>query len=281
MPGPSSIKVERDGAVGLLLMDRPERFNALDVKMAQDLRAAGLRLARDEGVRAVVLRGTGGKAFCSGADLKYIRGGGAESDLGYLAPGARPSPRGFGAVFKQILEYLHSTISEIRRAPKPWVAAVDGVAAAGGLGLAMSCDLVVASERSSFEWAYAKTALCGAESSTFFLPRLVGFRRAMGMALMNPRLDARAAREWGLVNEVFPDARFDAEVLALARRLAELPTRSIAMTKALMNQAAGVDRLDWHLDQELESLARSADSADFAEGIEAFFGKRPPRFQGK
>ncbi len=126
-----------------------------------------------------------------------------------------------------------------------------------------------------------KTALCGAESSTFFLPRLVGFRRAMGMALLNPRLDARAARELGLVNEVFPDARFDAEVLALARRLADLPTRSIAMTKTLMNQAAGVDRLDWHLDQELESLARSADSADFAEGIEAFFGKRPPRFQGK
>jgi 2-(1,2-epoxy-1,2-dihydrophenyl)acetyl-CoA isomerase len=281
MPERSSIRIERDGGVGLLLMDRPERFNALDVKMAQDLRAAGLKLARDEGVRAVVLRGTGGKAFCSGADLKYIRGGGAEPDLGYLAPGARPAPQGFGAVFQQILEYLHSTISEIRRSPKPWVAAVDGVAAAGGLGLAMSCDLVVASERSSFEWAYAKTALCGAESSTFFLPRLVGFRRAMGMALLNPRLDARTAREWGLVNEVFPDARFDAEVLALARRLAELPTRSIAMTKALMNQSAGVDRLDWHLDQELESLRRSADSADFAEGIEAFFGKRPPRFQGK
>jgi 2-(1,2-epoxy-1,2-dihydrophenyl)acetyl-CoA isomerase len=277
----SHIRIEKDGAVGLLLMDRPERFNALDVRMAQDLRAAGLRLARDEGVRAVVLRGTGGKAFCSGADLKYIQGGGAEGDLGYLAPGARPSPKGFGAVFKQILEYLHSTISEIRRSPKPWVAAVDGVAAAGGLGLAMSCDLVVASERSSFEWAYAKTALCGAESSTFFLPRLVGFRRAMGMALLNPRLDARTAREWGLVNEVHPDARFGEEVLALARRLADLPTRSIAMTKALLNQAAGVDRLDWHLDQELESLARSADSADFAEGIEAFFGKRPPRFQGK
>ncbi len=281
MAAPSHIRVERDGAVALLLLDRPERFNALDVRMAQDLRAAGLRLARDEGVRAVVLRGTGGKAFCSGADLKYIRAGGAGEDLGYLAPGARPTPQGYGAVFKQILEYLHSTISEIRRSPKPWVAAVDGVAAAGGLGLAMSCDLVVASERSAFEWAYAKTALCGAESSTFFLPRLVGFRRAMGMALTNPRLDARTAREWGLVNEVFADARFDAEVLSLARRLAELPTRSIAMTKTLMNQAAGVDRLDWHLDQELESLARSADSADFAEGIEAFFGKRPPRFQGK
>lgn len=281
MTAPSHVRIERDGAVGVLVMDRPERFNALDVRMAQDLRAAGLKLARDEAVRAVVLRGTGGKAFCSGADLKYIRAGGDEKDLGYLAPEGRPAPRGHGAIFQQILEYLHSTISEIRRSPKPWVAAVDGVAAAGGLGLAMACDLVVCSERSSFEWAYAKTALSGAESSTFFLPRLVGFRRAMGMALLNPRLDARTAREWGLVNEVHPDDRFDAEVLALARRLADLPTGTLAMTKALMNQAAGVDRLDWHLDQELESLVRSADSADFGEGIEAFFERRPPRFRGK
>jgi 2-(1,2-epoxy-1,2-dihydrophenyl)acetyl-CoA isomerase len=280
MAEPSHIRVERDGAVGLLLLDRPERFNALDVRMAQDLRSAGLKLARDEGVRAVILRGTGGKAFCSGADLKYIKAGGAGADLAYLAPGDRPATAGYGAVFKQILEYLHSTISEIRRAPKPWVAAVDGVAAAGGLGLAMACDLVVCSDRSAFEWAYAKTALCGAESSTFFLPRLVGFRRAMEMALLNPRLDAAAALRWGLVSEVYPTATFEADVLALARRLADLPTGSMAMTKALMNTAAGVDRLDWHLDQELESLVRSADSADFAEGIDAFFGKRAPRFKG-
>ncbi len=281
MGDPSYIRIERDGAVGHLVMDRPDRFNSMDVKMAQDLRAAGLKLARDASVRAVIFRGTGGKAFCAGADLKYIRAGGVRDDLDYLAPAARPATSGFGAIFKQILEYLHSTISEIRRSPKPWVAAVDGVAAAGGLGLAMCCDLVVCSERSSFEWAYAKTALCGAESSTFFLPRLVGFRRAMGLALLNPRLDAKTAREWGLVNEVYPTERFDEEVRALGRRLAELPPRTIAQTKALMNASALADRLDWHLDQELEELARSADSADFAEGVEAFFGKRAPRFTGQ
>jgi 2-(1,2-epoxy-1,2-dihydrophenyl)acetyl-CoA isomerase len=281
MPPASFIRIEKHGAVGHLVMDRPDRFNSLDVAMAQDLRAAGLKLARDASVRAVIFRGTGGKAFCAGADLKYIRAGGEADDLDYLAPVARPATSGFGAIFKQILEYLHSTISEIRRSPKPWVAAVDGVAAAGGLGLAMACDLVVCSERSSFEWAYAKTALCGAESSTFFLPRLVGFRRAMGMALLNPRLDAAKALEWGLVNEVYPVDRFDEEVRALGQRLAELPTRSVAQTKALMNGSALVDRLDWHLDQELEELARSADSADFTEGVDAFFGKRPPRFEGK
>jgi len=273
------IRIEKDGAVGFLTMDRRERFNALDVRMAEDLRKAGLQLARDASVRCMVLRGYPG-VFCSGADLKYIRAGGVEDELRFLSETRQVDP-GFGERFKQILEYLHSTISEMKRAPKPVVCAVDGVAAAGGLGLAMAGDLVVCSERSIFEWAYGKTALTGAESSTFFLPRLVGLRRAFGMAFLNPRLEARKALDWGLVNEVFPTESFDADVLALARRLADGPTRSYGVTKMLMNQAGTVDRLDWHLDQELDQLARIANSPDFAEGIAAFFEKRPPRFEGK
>ena len=195
------IRVERDGAVGILTIDRRERFNSLDVETAQDFRKAGLALARDAAVRAVILRGAGG-VFCSGADLKYIRAGGDGEDLAYLQ-GARPTPSGYGEIFKQILEYIHSTISEIKRAPKPFIAAVDGVAAAGGFGIAMACDLVYASDRASFEWAYGKTGLTGAESSTFFLPRLLGLRRAMELVLLNPRLDAARALEVGLVNGVF------------------------------------------------------------------------------
>lgn len=271
------IRIDRDGAVAVLTIDRRERFNSLDVETARDLRKAGLELARDPDVRAVVLTGAGG-VFCSGADLKYIRAGGVERELGYLSPDAREVPASYGEVFKQILEYLHSTISEIRRAPKPFIAAVDGMAAAGGFGLAMSCDLVFASERASFEWAYGKTALTGAESSTFFLPRLVGLRQAMGLAFLNPRLDARGALEMGLINGISPTERFAEDVAAIARRLAEGPTRSYAITKSLLNQAAGVDRLDYHLDQELEHLARVADGEDVAEGIAAFFAKRPPRF---
>jgi 2-(1,2-epoxy-1,2-dihydrophenyl)acetyl-CoA isomerase len=273
------IRIEHEGAVGILTIDRPERFNSLDVETAQDLRKAGLQLARDEDVRAVVLKGVGG-AFCTGADLKYIRAGGEPDDLGYLSPAAREVPKGYGEVFKQILEYLHSTISEIRRASKPFLAAVDGIAAAGGFGLAMSCDLVFASERAAFEWAYGKTALTGAESSTFFLPRLVGLRRALGMAFLNPRLDARQALEMGLINGVCAVESFEADVADVARRLAEGPTASYAVTKSLLNQAAGVDRLDYHLDQELVNLVRAADGGDFAEGIESFFAKRPARFSG-
>jgi 2-(1,2-epoxy-1,2-dihydrophenyl)acetyl-CoA isomerase len=273
------VRIERDGAVGTLVLDRRERFNSLDVETARDLRRAGLQLARDDSVRVAVVKGAGG-AFCSGADLKYIRAGGEAGDLGYLSPPSRGVPAGYGEVFRQILEYLHSAISEIRRAPKPFLAAVDGVAAAGGFGLAMCCDLVVASERATFEWAYGRTGLSGAESSTFLLPRLLGLRRALELVLLNPRLDARQAQAMGLVTAVVPVERFEAEVMALAHRLAEGPAAAYAAAKSLLNRAAGVDRLDEHLDRELEQLARVADGAEFAEGLEAFLGKRAPRFPG-
>lgn len=272
----SDIRTEIDGAVGFITIDRKQRFNSLDVETARDLRKAGLQMARDSAVRAVVLRGSGG-VFCSGADLKYIRGGGEENDLAYL----KPAQEGFGEVFKQILEYIHSTISEIRRAPKPFIAAVDGIAAAGGFGVAMSCDLVFASERASFEWAYSKTGLTGAESSTFFLPRLLGFRRAMDLLFLNPRLDAERAYEMGLVSGVFPVETFDGEVERIARQLAEGPTEALGIAKQLMNEAAGMDRLDYHLDRELDQLARIADGGNFAEGLAAFFEKRAAKFGEK
>jgi 2-(1,2-epoxy-1,2-dihydrophenyl)acetyl-CoA isomerase len=274
------IVVERSGSVANLVIDRPERFNSMDVETARDFRRAGLQLARDEEVRVVVLWGAGG-VFCTGADLKYIKNGGRAADLGYLQPEARAVPSGYGEVFKQILEYLHSAISEIRRAPKAFIAAVDGVAAAGGFGIAMACDLVFASERATFEWAYGKTGLTGAESSTFLLPRLVGFRRAMELVLLNPRLSAAQAKTMGLVNGVLPAESFAAAVTEVARKIADGPTAAFAVTKALLNQAAGIDRLDHHLDQEIERLAQIADGRDFAEGLQAFLDKRPPAFSGR
>jgi 2-(1,2-epoxy-1,2-dihydrophenyl)acetyl-CoA isomerase len=274
----TAIRLDRDGAVGIITIARRERFNSLDVETAQDLRKAGLQCARDPEIRAVVLRGEAG-VFCSGADLKYIRAGGDAQHMSYLQDG-RPQGAGYGAIFQQILEYIHSTISEIKRAPKPFLAAVDGIAAAGGFGLAMACDLVFASERATFEWAYGKTGLTGAESSTFFLPRLLGMRRAMELVFLNPRLDAPTALSWGLVNRVLPVATFDAGVLDAARRMAAGPTEALGIAKGLVQQAAGVDRLDFHLDREIEALARIADGADFAEGIASFFEKREAVFAG-
>lgn len=274
------IQVEHDRGVGTVTIDRAERFNSLDVDTARDFRQAGLQLARDRDVRCVVIRGTNG-VFCSGADLKYVRAKGDPHDFGYLQPAGHGPPSGYGESFKQILEYLHSTISEIKRADKPFIAAVDGVAAAGGFGIAMACDLVFASEGSRFEWAYHKTALTGAESSTFFLPRLVGLRRAMELVLLNPSLSAEEARSMGLITGVLPSTDFDAAVQRIAQSVAAGPTRAYGVAKGLINRAAGVEQLDYHLDQELEELSRIADTPDFAEGLAAFFEKRAAAFEGR
>ena len=272
------IHTRTERGIGYITIDRRERFNSLDVRTAQDLRRAGLAMARDANVRVGVLEGTDG-VFCSGADLKYITAGGDADALGYLSPEARTTPSGFGERFKQILEYLHSTIAEIRRAPKPFIAAVDGIAAAGGFGLAMCCDLVVASNRAVFEWAYSKTGLTGAESSTFMLPRLVGFRRAMELVLLNPRLEANRALQLGLVNSVHPIESFNQDVRRVAETVASGPSAAFAVAKGLLNQASGMDRIDVHLDRELENLTRIADGMEFREGIDSFFAKRAPRFE--
>lgn len=273
-----------DGGVGIITIDRPERFNSMDVSTARDFRRVGLQMARDDRVRCVIIRGTG-KIFCSGADLKYIRARAGESDFSYLrgAKGDEPEgwqpSEGFGDGFKEILEYLHSTISEIKRASKPFVAAINGVAAAGGFGIAMACDLAYMSESATLEWAYHKTGLTGAESSTFFLPRLVGLRKAMEIILLNPRLSAPAALSLGLINGVFPDASFDDEIMRIARQIASGPPGAYGIAKQLVNHAAGVEQLDFHLDEELQQLARVADGAEFAEGLTAFFEKRQAIFE--
>ncbi len=274
----SAVRIERMGAVGVIVLDRPDRFNSLDVRTAQDLRRAGLAMARDEKIRCVVLRGRL-EVFCSGVDLKYVREGGRDEDLGYLVPGRdrASGPRSAGSIFKQVLEYVNSTISEIRRAPKPFIAGVEGVAAAGGLGLALCCDLVVASEQASFEWAYGKTGLSGAESATFLLPRLIGLRGALDLALLSPRLDAREAERRGLVSCVLARDEFDAELRSLAERLAAGPTAALARQKRLLNRAAGMDALDAHLDAEVEALVASADSEDFERGLARFFDDPPAR----
>jgi len=271
------IRTDLVGGVGTIEIHRPERFNSLDATAARELRRAGLEMARNPAVRAIVLRGSAG-VFCSGVDLRYVREGGGADPLD------SPTPRGAaaeglssrGALFKQVLEYVNAAIVEIRRAPKPVIAAVDGVAAAGGLGLALCCDLVFASERATFEWAYGKTGLSGAESITFLLPRLIGLRGALDVAWLSPRLDARAALARGLVSAVLDTDGFDAAVLDAARRLAEGPTGSYARMKRLMNRAAGMEGLEAHLSAEVEALVASADSPEFAEGLERFFARKRP-----
>lgn len=267
---PSSVRMTRDNAVGTITLDRCERLNALDVTTARELYHAARQYAQDETVRVILLQNTG-KVFCSGADLKYIRAEGKPQTNQH---------RGYGRLFEQIVGDIHRTIGEFRRAPKPVIAAVDGVAAAGGLGLALSADLVVASTRSTFEYAYFKTALTGAEGTTFFLPKLVGLRRALELALLNRRLTAAEAHTLGLISVVYDTDVFAEQVVNLAQQLAEGPTHSYAEAKRLMTTAVGADSLSAHLGHELEALTHAANGADFAEGLAAFFEKRTPRFRG-
>jgi 2-(1,2-epoxy-1,2-dihydrophenyl)acetyl-CoA isomerase len=271
-----SIRSERDGRLGIITIARPERHNSLDVHTAQELRKSGLQMARDPRIGAVLLLGSNG-IFCSGVDLKYVRSGGYPSDVHYLRPNATDNATNFGDVFKQTLEYLNSTISEIRRAAKPFVAGVDGVAAAGGLGIALCCDLVIASERARFEWAYGKTGLSGAESTTFFLPRLVGLRRSLDIAFLSPQLNAKQALQMSLISDVYPTDGFEQAVRALGQRLANGPTESYGRVKMLLNRATGGEWLEEHLGEEVSALVSSANGEEFAEGLGRFFAERGTR----
>ena len=233
---------ERDGAVGVITIDRRERFNSLDVDdRAGPAQGRAAARARRRGAR----RGAARRRAASSAAAPISS---TSAPAATRATSATCSPRrarragGYGEVFKQILEYIHSTISEIRRAPKPFIAAVDGIAAAGGFGIAMACDLVLASRaRDASSGPTARPGLTGAESSTFFLPRLVGLRRAMELVLLNPRLDADAALALGLVTAVVPDRALRRRgARAGATRLADGPTAAYAIAKGLINRAAGV-----------------------------------------
>ena len=262
------VQITRDGAVGTITINRRERFNALDLEGATALYQAGLRYTQDLTIRVIVLRGTGA-VFCSGADLKYIR---AQVEAG---------KQSYGAGFRQVVGYFHDLIRTFQRAPKPVIAAVDGMVAAGGIGIALGCDLVIASARSTFEYAYFKTALTGAEGTTFFLPRLVGLQRAMSLALLNQRLSAQQAWQMGLIGAVYADEQFDEAVAHTARQLAAGPTASYATAKRLMREAIEEVRFSDHLAHELDALSHAADGQDVKEGIAAFFAKRSPQFLGK
>ncbi len=210
-PAMTHIRVERDGAVGLLTIDRPERFNSLDVETARDFRKAGLLLARDPAVRAVVLRGVPRRLLQRRGPEVHP---GRRRAVGPRLPPGRAAGAGPATARSSSRSWSTSTArsprSSARPSPssRPWTAWRRPAGSESRWPATSSTPPTA----SSFEWAYGKTGLTGAESSTFFLPRLLGLRRAMELVLLNPRLDAARALEYGLVNGVFPAATFDAEV---------------------------------------------------------------------
>jgi 2-(1,2-epoxy-1,2-dihydrophenyl)acetyl-CoA isomerase len=251
------------GSVATITMDRPNCYNALNGQMAEELLEAVLTSREDRTVRVVVLMGAG-QAFCAGGDVGELI---EHADTLTLH-------------VKRLLVSLHSVISCICRMSKPVIAGVGGVTAGAGMGLAMACDLAVATQSARFTMAYTRLGLPPDAGSSYFLPRLVGLRRAMELTFTNRILTADEAKEWGLINRVVPDAEFVTAVRAMADELAAGSSLALSRAKRLLFMSDHAS-LETQMENEAQLIALSSQSADVREGLKAFTEKRPPIFSGQ
>jgi 2-(1,2-epoxy-1,2-dihydrophenyl)acetyl-CoA isomerase len=251
-----------EGGVARITLDRPPR-NAIDLKTARELMHAATRCDEDRRVRAVLISGAGG-TFGSGGDLKEFSKAGEDLPL----------------LLKEITTHLHAAISRLVRMRAPIVAAANGAIAGGGLSLMLASDVVLAARSASFRYAYSGVGLSPDGASTYFLPRLVGMRRATEFALTNRVLSVEEAREWGLVTRVVPDQELEEAASTLARELAAGPTESFGATKRLFHRG-WTETLETQMELETRALSDTARTADAREGISAFLEKRTPEFSGR
>lgn len=254
------LSVSRDGGLVRLRLDRPEALNALDLDLAQALLAACRDLADDSSVRAVLLSGSG-RAFAAGGDLAQMR----------AAPVAAAD---------SLITPMHQALNLLGRIDAPVLVALHGAVAGAGLSLAAAADLAIAAEGTKFNLAYINIATSCDLGASWSLPRLVGLRRALEIALLGESFDARKALEIGLVNRVVTSDTLEAEAEALAQRLARGPTLAYGHMRRLMRTSFERSFAD-QLDAERDAFLASAATADFGEGLAAFFERRPARFQGR
>lgn len=258
----STILLSRRDSVLTLTLNRPDKLNSLTIEMLSELGDALSEVAADDTVRVLIITGAG-RGFCAGQDLRQA---------GTIGDGR--------AVRNVIERHYNPIIRQIRTLKAPVIAAVNGIAAGAGANLAIACDLVIATESASFVQAFCRIGLIPDAGGTYFLPRLVGHARALGLALLGDTLDARQAADWGLIWQAVPDADFTKTIDDLAARLATAPTAALALMKQAVN-ASGHHSLDQQLATEAELQPIAAETEDFQEGVQAFLQKRNPNFSGR
>lgn len=258
------LAIEAETGVAVLTLNRPEHANAMNATMAAELRRAAVAMTYDPTVRAVVIQSFG-KVFCGGGDLAAF----AKEPAANVAP-----------YIDHLTIDLHAAVSRLAKLKAPVVAAVSGPAGGAGMSLVAACDLVVAGESAKFTMGYTKAGLVPDGTSSFFLARVVGLRRATELVLTNRVLAADEARDWGLVNQVVADADVRSEALGLARSLAAGPTATFGLAKRALIEGAS-SALEEAMERESRYIGQAAGSHDAGEGIAAFLAKRPPRFEGR
>ena len=256
-----------ENGVATITLNRPKVLNAIDSAMMAGLQAALDRIESDAASRVVLLRGAGA-GFMAGGDIKFF------TELIGMPPAER-SRR-----FEEFIHHVHPLIVRMQRLGQPLLASVHGAVAGFGMSLLMACDLAIAADDSFYTLAYCHIGTSPDGGSTFFLPRSVGMKRAMQIALLGERFDAKTALDWGLVNWVVPAAELPARTAALAQRLAQGPAQAYAGTKRLLQRSLGA-AIESQLQAEMESFARCSATEDFVEGVNAFVAKRAPRFAGR
>jgi 2-(1,2-epoxy-1,2-dihydrophenyl)acetyl-CoA isomerase len=252
------------GGVARLTLNRPDRLNSFNDAMHAEVRDALGRVRGDASARVLVLSGAG-RAFCAGQDL---------SDR---AVSADDAPVDLGASIERNYKPL---VLALRSLPMPVVCAVNGVAAGAGANIAFACDLVIAARSASFIEAFSKLGLIPDTGGTYFLPRLAGAARAMGMALLGEKITAEQAAAWGLIWQCVDDAELAPTVERLATGFAQAPTRGLARTKQAL-YASGGNSLEAQLDLERDYMRELGASDDYREGVAAFMAKRPAKFSGR
>ncbi|HEB96249.1 MAG TPA: 2-(1,2-epoxy-1,2-dihydrophenyl)acetyl-CoA isomerase [Sedimenticola thiotaurini] len=259
-----NIIFEREGGVATVTLNRPASLNSFTSGMHQELRHALDGVAADPAIRCLLLTGAG-RGFCAGQDLNDRA----------VAPGDEPPD-----LAASIDRYYNPLIRTLTTLEKPVVCAVNGVAAGAGANIALACDIVLAARSASFIQGFSGIGLLPDSGGTWMLPRLVGRARAMALAMLNTRVPAEKAEQWGMIWRAIDDDRLLPEARTLADHLATRPTLGLALTKQAINRA-GANSLEQQLALESELQAIAGRSHDYREGVAAFIAKREPDFHGE